>query len=270
MPLKTLGWRRSSVDTESVTDANGIAAAEIARDFFALQLRYADVLSARAGIPLAEAIAFNTNLHRLFAYGNLAKQPPDPDFLALIDAALAHPATRVDTLINAYARRPPDPWPADRFPFGRHFACEAPNAEGEVRIHFRNRFNTDEIGPLQASNMLQRRAELTEMFGFVAERWPEAKAVIGSSWLYNTQAYRRLFPAAYAASRTPLLGPRPIRGLSTWGQFLDFRGALKPDVAESFLRNLATLDVSQPWLSFPYQVMSTRAPFKTFRREYGI
>ena len=77
--------------------------------------------------------------------------------------------------------------------------------------------------------------------------------------------YCRLFPAAYAASRTPLLGPRPIHGLSTWGQFLDFRGALKPAVAETFFkRNLDTLDVSQPWLSFPYQVLSTTAPFEAF------
>lgn len=253
-----------------MTDANGIAAAEIARDFFALQLRYADALSAKSGIPLAEAIAFNTNLHRLFAYGNLAKQPPDPAFLEMIVEALAEPATRIDTLISAYARRPPDPWPTDRIPFGKHFACEAPNDQGEVRIHFRNRFNTDEIGPLHASNVSQRRAELTEMFSFVAQRWPEAKAVIGNSWLYNTQAYRRLFPTAYAASCTPLVGPRPMHGLSTWGQFLDFRGALKQTVAEAFFKNLDTLDISQPWLSFPYQVLSTEAPFEAFKREYGL
>lgn len=270
MPQETLGWRPPSVDTESVTDTNGIAAAEIARDFFALQLRYADVLSAKAGIPLAEAITFNTNFHRLFAYGNLAKQPPDPDFLVLVDAALADPATRLDAFVSAYACRPPDPWPADRFPFGRHFACEAPNAEGAVRIHFRNRFNRDAVGPLHASNTAQRRAELTEMFGFVAERWPEAKTVAGSSWLYNTQAYRRLFPADYAASRTPLLGPRPTHGLSTWGQFLDFRGALKPAIAEAFFQNLDTLDADQPWLSFPYNVLTTTAPFGAFRREYGL
>jgi hypothetical protein len=253
-----------------VTDANGIAAAEIARSFFGVQLRYADTLSAKAGMPLTEAVTWHTNLHRLFAYGNLAKQSPDPAFVSLIDTALADPATRLDTIIAAYARRPPDPWPPDRFPFGKHFACEAPNAEGQVRIHFRNRFNTDELGPLHAFNIAQRRAELTEMFAFVEQRWPETKAVIGGSWLYNTNAYCRLFPAVYAASGTPLLGPRPTHGLSTWGQFLDFRGALKPAVADTFLRSLDTLDVSQPWLSFPHQVLSTNAPFEAFRREYGL
>jgi hypothetical protein len=253
-----------------VTDLNGTEAGGIARGFFGVQLRYADVLSAKAGMPLAEAVTWHTNLHRLFAYGNLSKQPPDPEFLALVNTAIAEPATRLDTIIAAYARRPPDPWPADRFPFGRHFACEAPNADGQVRIHFRNRFNRDAIGPLHAANIPQRRADLAAMFSFVAQRWPETKAIIGGSWLYNLEAYRRLFPAAYGASRTPLVGPRPIHGLSTWGQFLDFHGALKPAVADTFLRSLATLDVSQPWLSFPHQVLSTNAPFEAFRREYGL
>lgn len=249
---------------------NGTDAAEIARAFFGLQLRYADALSARSGVPLAEAVTFHTNLHRLFAYGNLAKQEPDLGFLALVDRALADPATRLDTILAAYTLRPPDPWPSDRFPFGRHFACEAPNAEGEVRIHFRNRFNREAVGPLHASQIPQRRAELAEMFGFVASRWPDARSVVGQSWLYNAEAYRRLFPQAYTGSRAPLLGPRPMHGLSTWGQFLDFRGHVKPAVTETFFRNLETLDATQPWLSFPLQVLTTRAPFEAFKREYRL
>lgn len=252
--------------------AKGVAVAEIARDFFGVQLRYADVLSDMAGLPLAEAITFHTNLHRLFAYGNLSKQAPDPAFLALVEkvAALDNAPAQLDVVIAAYADRPPDPWPSDRFSFGEHFACEAPNADGAVRIHFRNRFNTADRGPLHASNTAQRRTELKKMFTFAAERWPEAKAVVGQSWLYNTEAYRRLFPADYAASRAPLIGPRPIHGLSTWGQFLDFRGHVKPVIVAHFEQNLASLDIDQPWLSFPYQVLTTTAPFASFRREYGI
>ncbi|MDP3495098.1 MAG: hypothetical protein Q8R82_18460 [Hyphomonadaceae bacterium] len=254
-----------------MTDAKGMADAEIARDFFGVQLHYAGVLSARAGIPLGEAIIFHTNFHRLFAYGNLGKMAPDPAFVALVsDAVALAPEARLDHLVAAYAERPADPWPADRFPFGNHFACEAPNDAGIVRIHFRNRFNTDEHGPLHASNIAQRRADLTAMFDFVASRWPDAKAINGASWLYNLEAYRRLFPADYSASRVALTGPRPIHGLSTWGQFLDFRGRAKVDVVEAFVRGLDALDVKQPWLSFPYQVLATTAPLASFRREFGV
>lgn len=254
-----------------MTDAKGTAVAEIARAFFGVQLHYAGVLSARAGMPLGEAITFHTNFHRLFAYGNLGKMKPDPAFLALVrDVVTLEPEARLDRLIAAYAERPADPWPSDRFPFGNHFACEAPNDAGIVRIHFRNRFNNDAHGPLHASNIGRRRDDLTAMFGFIAERWPDAEAINGASWLYNMEAYRRLFPADYGASRVALVGPRPIHGLSTWGQFLDFRGRAKADVVARFERELEALDVMQPWLSFPYQVLATTAPLASFRREYGV
>jgi hypothetical protein len=255
-----------------VTEAKGIAVAEISRSFFDVQLHYADVLSARSDMPLSEAIIFHTNFHRIFAYGNLSKMDPDQAFVSLVSKAAATSDTtvRLDLVIKAFAERPPDPWPSDRFPFGRHFACEAPNEEGVVRIHFRNRYNNDSVGPLHRSNIAQRRAELAEMFAFVALRWPEARAVKGASWLYNTEGYRRLFPNEFADSRTPLVGPRPIHGLSTWGQFLDFRGQTKAIVVDAFYRNLEMLDPGQAWLSFPYQVLTTTAPFEAFRREYGV
>lgn len=257
---------------ESMAEAKGRAVAEIARDFFGVQLHWSDVFAAKAGLPLTEAITFHTNFHRLFAYGNLSKQGADPEFAALADriAAMRDHEARLDALILAYADRPPDPWPADRFPFGPHFACEAPNGDGAVRIHFRNRFNEDAVGPLHVSNYAQRRAELTAMFGHVAREWPAARSVVGQSWLYNTEGYRRLFPAAYTGSRRTVVGPRPLHGLSTWGQFLDFRGRAKPDIAEQFKRNLETLDVAQPWLSFPFQVLAVTAPLESFRREYDL
>lgn len=256
----------------SVNEPKGLAVAEIARTFFGVQMLYADVLGSRLGLKLAEAIIFHTNFHRLFAYGNLSKMAPDPAFVALAAeaAAIEGAEARLDHLIHAYARRPPDPWPADRFPFGDHFAHEAPNADGAVRIHFRNRFNTHEHGPLHAANVARRRADLTAMIASIAARWQETKAIIGGSWLYNLEAYRRLFPAEFGALRVALVGPRPTHGLSTWGQFLDHRGRGKPDVMAQFESGLEALDATQPWLSFPYQVLATRAPFAVFRREYGV
>lgn len=255
-----------------MTEAKGMAVAEISRGFFGVQLHYADLLAAKAGIPLAEAITFHTNFHRLFAYGNLSKMAPDEAFASLVGGVVAidDPNERLNLLVAAFANRPPDPWPSDRFPFGPHFACEAPNEAGAVKIHFRNRYNTDSVGPLHASKTAERRAELTQMFGFVAQRWPEAKAVNGASWLYNTEGYRRLFPAEYGASRKPLIGPRPIHGLSTWGQFLDFRGRVKPAIVATFMQTLKSLDPAQPWLVFPFQVLATAAPFEAFRREYDL
>lgn len=265
MPISTTG-------ADSVTDAKGMAAAEISRGFFGVQLAYAGALSDRARLPLADAITFHTNFHRLFAYGNLRTTTPDPAFLGLVREIVATEDhdTRLDRLVTAYAARPIDPWPADRFQFGKHFACEAPNADGIVRIHFRNRANSDDKGPLDVANIPQRRADLAALTAHVAKTWPETKAINGASWLYNLEAYRRLFPRAYADSRAPYVGPRPTHGLSTWGQFLDFRGAIKPQVVDAFREKLPSLDPVEPWRVFPYAVLTTTASLDAFRREYGV
>jgi hypothetical protein len=156
-----------------------------------------------------------------------------------------------------------------RFGFGC-FACEAPNAEGMVRIHFGNREDRDDVGPLHHTRIPARRAELTEMFGWLAREHPGAKRVDGGSWLYNLEAYRRLFPPEFGASRDPRNGPPYLHGMSTWGQFVDFRGRIRPQVRDAFFANLSALDIATPHRVFPYQVLFTTAPFDAFRAEYGV
>jgi hypothetical protein len=39
------------------------------------------------------------------------------------------------------------------------------------------------------------------MFAHIAEHEPQATTVCGASWLYNCEAYRRLFPPSYTARR---------------------------------------------------------------------
>ena len=55
--------------------------------------------------------------------------------------------------------------------------------------------------------------------------------VVGASWLYNLEAYRRLFPASYVATARVL--PDRFRHMPLWGQFVNRHGAdlspLKPD-----------------------------------------
>jgi hypothetical protein len=249
----------------------GMAAAEVSRGHFDLQLHFAETLAAKKPMPLVEAITFHTNLHRRFAYGNLSKQPADPDFLALADrlAALPDHAARLDLTVAAFAERDEEGLPPHLFDFGC-FRCEAPDERGHIRIHFGNRDSDDGLGPLDKSKTARRRDELTRMIRFVAGTYPHAKAVDGGSWLYNTEAYRRLFPPEFANSRTPLEGPRSTHGSSSWGQFLDFRGNVKPDMSEKFMQNLKLLDPQRPWLAFPLPVLMTTAPFEAFRREYGL
>ena len=85
------------------------------------------------------------------------------------------------------------------------------------------------------------------MYAHIKRFHAEAKKVIGSSWLYNREAYTRLFPREYGqsarASRLGLVG----RGL--WGQLRTFE---------------------QQGRCFPYQMLIVEAPIELFYAFYGI
>ena len=139
-----------------------------------------------------------------------------------------------------------------------------------MRIHFANRDPDDAVGPLARDKVAARLGELTAMFACLRQDHPQAMTVTGGSWLYNLEAYRRLFPPVYGASRTAPTPPVRLRGTSSWGQFLDFRENLKPDLCVRFRDNLKRLDPKAPWLAFPMQPLRTRAPVEAFVAFYGL
>jgi hypothetical protein len=247
------------------------ARAERLGDYFALQLRFAENMAVRAKISLAESLTLHTNLRRRLGLGHGGVGPAPPEWLAYL-GEMERQATseqRLDRTKTSYLTAPEDIPPADQRTFGC-FGCDPPDAAGVLRIHFNNRDSTDDIGPLSRAKTPRRLGELETMFAFVREAWPAANTVQGGSWLYNLEAYRRLFPAAYGESRRPPPGPVRLSGTSSWGQFLDHREAIKPDLREAFLHNLETIDVAAPWRAFPLPALRTSAPIEIFYDRYGV
>jgi hypothetical protein len=83
------------------------------------------------------------------------------------------------------------------------FSYALPHAD-TVRLHFRNP-TANGPAPLSAAQSQQRRAELAALFAHAKATAPESAVVRGVSWLYNLNAYRRLFPPAYGDSRQMIL-----------------------------------------------------------------
>jgi hypothetical protein len=229
-------------------------------------------MAARTTIPLAESLARYTNLQRRFGlgHGGVGPEPP-PEWLVYVGEMerLASAEQRLGWTQRFYVTAPEDLPPPDRRSFGC-FGCDPPNEKGAVQIHFSNRDSADSVGPLSRTKTPRRLAELKTMFGFIRETWPEAISVQGGSWLYNLEAYRRLFPAAYGESRRPPPVPIRLGGTSTWGQFLDHREAVKPDLRAAFLRNIETIDIAAPWRAFPLPALRTTAPIELFYDLYGF
>jgi hypothetical protein len=241
-----------------------------AHAYFDLQLRFAEILALRSRRPLGDTVALYTNFHRRFGLGVVAGLPATPawvSFASRLDALPGH-AERLAWTLEVYHRSAPEMPPPGRHVHGC-FACDPPDRNGAVRIHFGNRDNDGE-SPLCASKIAQRRGELRAMFGLVRTTYPAAVSVRGGSWLYHLEAYRRLFPAAYVASRRQPERVPSLQGYSSWGQFLDHRGWVRPGPRARFLDNLETLDPLRIAAVFPLPALEVAGDIAEFYAQYGV
>jgi hypothetical protein len=235
------------------------------RDYFALQLDFADVVAAKAAVPLAEVVEHYTNLYRRCGFGIWPDAPRVPEwhhYTAHLQTLATHDQ-RLAWTQSFYMQLPPERLPAGRQQFGC-FGCDPPDAAGRVRIHFTN-YDTDGISPLSRAKMGARRQELQALFTYVQQTHAAAaQSVLGGSWLYHLDAYRRLFPPVYGASRVVQEGNAHLQGQTCWGQFVDHRGAVKPVLRAQLFANLATVDLSRLWTAFPVPTYTVQAPIQAF------
>jgi hypothetical protein len=233
-------------------------------DFVRLQLDFAQAAGRQSGAKLSDVLLSHTSLHRLLGLG---RADPDPaaGWLDLIDDInRAASSAEVERLVMDLLARAPTPAPDPSHTVFGCFACETPAADGGVRIHFTHRDPRPGPGPLSSVRMEVRRAELDAMVNYLVSSEPKALTISGASWLYNTEAYRRLFPTAYVSSLKPKSGPRTMSGYSHWGQFIDHEGRLKAEMAARFRSGFELIRPDAPWLAFPLQILVASAPIAAF------
>jgi hypothetical protein len=148
------------------------------------------------------------------------------------------------------------------------FGCFAySRLSGErIRLHFQNA-EADGHSPLATERVGQRRAELAALFEQVKRTVGQPQRVVGASWLYNLDAYRRLFPSAYLATAR-VMGHR-FQHMPLWGQFVDRHGAIKENMTRQFRERLdrqSTVDGLDQ--CFPLQVLALNASVHEFSDFY--
>jgi hypothetical protein len=247
-----------------------LARAERLRDYFDLQLRLAEAVAAAADLPLADTVTRYTNFYRRFGLGRLQNGPVSPAWSTYTErlSTLETHEQRVVWTQTFFVQSPPESLPPGQRQFGC-FGCDPLDADGRVRIHFLN-MDHHGGGPLSRAKIEARRQELHAMFTYVNKTYADAKEVLGGSWLYNLEAYRRLFPPIYGDSRQIQEGDATFQGTSRWGQFLDHQEGVKPALREQFLENLKTLDVHRLWEVFPLPTYSVHASIKAFYDWYHV
>ncbi|WP_437303400.1 hypothetical protein [Sorangium sp. So ce388] len=236
-----------------------------AKEFFDLQLTFAERIAALSGISMEQALLEYTNLYVRFGLGRGFDREHESwrAYSAGLKAATdSREWTYRFYLKNGEANTAPD--------VRATFGCFSYAVLGSdvVRLHFRNT-DPDGCSPLSASRVEQRRAELAKLFSRIRSDFPQELVVAGVSWLYNLDAYRRLFPARYSASAQVRHGL--YRSMPLWGQFLDHRGHVKPTTTQTFLEAIAKREsIADLGGCFPFPVLTVEAPIQVFYEFYGV
>jgi hypothetical protein len=236
-----------------------------AKAFFDLQLQFAHKLMDLTGLPFTRVLLKYTNLYIRFGLGR-DFNPADPTWQAYLAGLQGTNDTREWTyrfyLTRAEAMAGP--------PVVATFGCFSYALLGSdrIRLHFQHA-ETGGHSSLGVACLRQRRADLTALFGHVNRTLHERVRVVGASWLYNLEAYRRLFPVSYVATAR-VIGDR-FHSMSLWGQFLDRHGGVKESMTRPFLERLERQSsVDRLNECFPFQVLTVEAPVPEFYDFYGI
>ncbi len=247
------------------------------RDQVDLRLRFAEAVSQKKRIPLQDALRDYTDFHvRLTGDfpGHTGEEHPRWESFAgglaehvTHEARLDYIANLAKGLLARQAEIVEDTFSPFRYDYSEkdhtinlHFGTLRPDA-GDPNMP----------GVLSRERFPEMREKLRQMFTEIKQLHPdpEHKLVVrGASWLYNREAYRRLYPAAYTAHPRVRMGK--FTGGGTWGQFRDKTGAVKLEEREQFLRNIEHLDPDHLEDAFPYKTLLVSAPIEEFYKEYGI
>ena len=137
-----------------------------------------------------------------------------------------------------------------------------------LRLHFQNT-EVEGASSLGSARRIQRVADLAALFGHVKATEREPLSVVGASWLYNLEAYRRLFPKSYLATARVLRDR--FQRMPLWGQFLDRHGGIKQNRAHQFLERLERQSSLENLdRCFPLPVLTVEAPIREFYAFYGV
>lgn len=233
----------------------------VLEDYFDLQLEVAERYAAVAHMPFDAAVACCTNLRRRLHLQGAAGDPRWHALLARLAGTAGDRPAALALCLDAFATRPvAPPSPAT---FGC-FSCDLPDADsGTLRLHFMPPQGMAR-SPLARDSMAERRQELRDLFRYVRRSGAPVRSVMGLSWLYNLEAYRRLFPPAYGASVAAPGFALHMTGSSTWGQVLGWRQAVKPGVRDAVLARLPGLEPAAPWKVFPLQALAAHCAVEHF------
>jgi hypothetical protein len=232
-------------------------------DWFDLQLLFVDRLVLHHNLPYADALTHYTALFKRLGFGHPAQQAETTDWQHFVAATQNQPSRqrRLQTVVDCAKSKLVS---YSHYTY-REFGCfgfDPPDKTGAVHLHFNPKNDRSAFGALDSRRAGARKAELVELVVDIRRQFgAEAQTLHGASWLYNLEAYRRLFPNEFTASARIYKEPQfRCRGIGVWGQFIDHDDGLNSDLRDIFIRRLTDLKLDALWWLFPLPLQVASAP----------
>lgn len=235
------------------------------KEFIGLQTEVAREVSDRLNVPMSKVVDYYTSIFHTYLW------PDSDNYIPIDEMDNVQISSTVHEKEVSYSQEQPmtEYNDYDRFGCFSYFAHTGGTGEklkGRIDIHFSNA-EFDVTGPLDKEKIERRLHELKDMFTDIKKNFPEASFVRGDSWLYNIDAYTRLFPNEYVSQPMIDDSPEALTTGRVWGQFCDSHLELKKELGEQFLRNIRDLKRVTPVTvreALTYQALIVTAPIKAF------
>jgi hypothetical protein len=235
------------------------------REFFEINLRFAWKVSEITQKPIKSALLHYTNLYIRLGIGR-DFDAENPTWQEYLDG-LCQAEDTTEWTYHFYLKRQNQVLPKSHdSPFGC-FSYSIVEAN-RIRLHFHNN-EPSECSPLAHEQMGKRLSELKSLFVHIKHNINNPVSVIGASWLYNLEAYRRLFPPTYLI--TAQVSGNDFPYLPLWGQFIDHYGRIKESMVARFLECLDKQhrleDIEK---CFPFPALHLESSIWEFYQFYGV
>jgi len=237
------------------------------KDYFELQLKFAEKVSKISKQTLAEVLLNYTSFYKTFRIEGWEFNVKDPTWTIFINH-LQESDEPLETIYEFYLKQINKKALKNEKKMFGCFSYELEEKDKCISIHFRN-VDSPEPGALSKERITVRKTELKEMFTEIREKHPQLTSVCGFSWLYTIAAYTRLFPPEYIVKSNVINDW--FKSTALWGQFLDSSGNVKRDLVHRFEENIKKAkNLKDLKESFPLKLLEVSAPIKYLFKFYGI
>lgn len=239
-------------------------------DYFTLQFQFASQWSRITGKSLARSLVDETSLYRR-VIGKVHNQTNiDPAWDKIMEemGEAQSPKEMADFLYQYYLHQNHENEEGTENQFGS-FSFNYEESTKTIRVHFKNKSKAEK-SDLAKEYVSERLAELKQMFEAISHRHPEAEWVLGHSWLYNLEAYKRLFPPAFVEKLESVpMGDSYFRTDAVWGQFIKKDGLVDSKKLTEFVSKIEEAkNVNELLQAFPFLPLQATSPVVQFYEYY--